>query len=97
MTDITIPPEAVEAAARAIYYKAPVRELIGDEWQIINWEDAGLKEQARCFRFARAALRAALKAWPGAREKYSDEHVALFNSDPALILPLPPESAKEGA
>lgn len=36
-----------------------------------------------------AAIAAALAAWPGATAKQANEHVALFNMEPALILPLP--------
>ena len=38
---------------------------------------------------------AALNAWPGMSAKQADEHVALFNSQPALILPLPTEARDE--
>lgn len=36
----------------------------------------------------RAAFVAMVSAWPGVSAKQANEHVALFNSQPALILPL---------
>lgn len=39
-------------------------------------------------RLARAALLAGLRAWPGMSAKQSNEHVALFDSEPAIILPM---------
>ena len=57
--DITIPPEAVEAAARAIFDAAPFRD-----------EEAPLHEQSELYQaltraYATAALRAGIAAWPG--------------------------------
>lgn len=71
-----IPPEVVEAAARAIE--------AADVGMVPSYEEA-----------AHAAIAAGLAAWPGATAKQANEHVALFNMDPALILPLPQEARDE--
>lgn len=54
MTDITIPDEVVEAAARAIAADAK-----------LNWDDVPYAHNVTKGE-ARAAIIAALKAWPGA-------------------------------
>ena len=79
MTDITIPPEALEAAAEDIY----------NHWQFsftgkVPWVPGGnslMQEKAR--DLARAACLAMLAAWPGMfTYKYHDDTTT------ALILPL---------
>lgn len=74
MTDITIPPEALEAAA------------------IELWEKNGyiVMEDAR--DMARAAIRAAIKAWPGMATSPDYPHPK-FRMRPMIFLPL----TKEGA
>jgi hypothetical protein len=57
MTDITIPPEALEAAAVDLYYDA--------HGNSITWEDAPSWVRDNFRRKARAACLAMLRAWPG--------------------------------
>jgi hypothetical protein len=71
-----IPSEVVEAAAKEIAMTC--RCAMACDWRD-HLDDA------------RAAIAAALEAWPGMTAKQSNEHVALFHSDPALILPLSPQ------
>ena len=83
MTDITIPPEALEGAAEDIY----------NHWQFsftgkVPWVPGGnslMQEKAR--DLARAACLAMLKAWPGMQHCRWNELNAAFSSH--LILPLP--------
>ena len=80
MTDITIPPEALEAAAEDIY----------NHWQFsftgkVPWVPGGnslMQEKAR--DLARAAIAAAINAWPGAHKWDTGQvwHQA------AIVLPL---------
>jgi hypothetical protein len=58
MTDITIPPEALEAAARVLHANL---ELFED----LPWEDLSDEDQEEYLAQARAACLAMLKAWPG--------------------------------
>ena len=84
MTDITIPEEALEAAAEDIY----------NHWQFsftgkVPWVPGGnslMQEKAR--DIARAACHAMLKAWPGMERIYRSEDGKLFT----IILPLPKEN-----
>jgi hypothetical protein len=83
MTDITIPPEALEAAAEDIY----------NHWQFsftgkVPWVPGGnslMQEKAR--DLARAAIAAAINAWPGA---FHNGHWLLF---PHTKIPLPTENS----
>lgn len=79
MTDITIPPEAVEAAARAICEteNGPCK-CMPDECGCTYWK-----------AHATAALRAGIAAWPGATETAANKTRVYFD---ALILPLPQEN-----
>lgn len=83
MTDITIPPEALEEAARAIYdilEGAVANQDYGR--QMRQWEQAQ--------ELARAACLAMLKAWPGMfTYKYHDDTTT------ALIIPLPKENTND--
>ena len=77
MTDITIPPEAVEAAARAMFIEAYRREP--DEQT----------DEARFIlvrQFTLAALRAGIAAWPGMW------HIKAVDFEGKIILPLPTEN-----
>jgi hypothetical protein len=76
MNDITIPPEALEAAARAIH----AQEYDAESYPFEN-EDV---VQQRLLRTqARAAILAALNAWPGMHhyepnaEPYYGKHIIL--------------------
>ena len=63
MADITIPPEAVEAAAKALY--EAWCKVHGVEGTSMPWEDIDDEERDACFAEATAALRAGIAAWPG--------------------------------
>lgn len=82
MTDVTIPPEVVEAAATAIFDASPFREHDGP------LSDQSERYQALTRRYARAAIAAALSAWPGSC------NVACTLAD-LLLLPLPQEPRDE--
>lgn len=62
MTDITIPPEAVEAAARADYENW--RDLYAVRGDTLDWEDIEPQLQNEHRSGVTAAILAALKAWP---------------------------------
>lgn len=78
MSDIQIPRDAVEAAARAIYF-AFTEINIGDGED--RWERLLPRYRAEYREQAEAALRAGLKAWPGMGIDACDN----------IILPLPPK------
>ena len=75
MTDITIPPEAEEAAAKELYEVHPYTDEDDD---VIPWEELHMIDKEEYLDSARAACRAMLKAWPGA-----------YGPPDAIILPLP--------
>lgn len=79
MTNIHIPPEAVEAAARALCAHAELfwPDLTGGEHAVLRGE-------------ATAAIRAALAAWPGMNH---DSQAWRGYGGEVLILPLPQESS----
>jgi len=85
MTDITIPPEALEAAAESSFY-----EEYGDgsgTWaEAPEWLRVTIREQAR------AACLAMLEAWPMKQYRAWDDvqGVGLF-----IILPLPQKEKSE--
>ncbi len=90
MTDITIPPEALEAAAESSFY-----EEYGDgsgTWEEApEWLRVTIREQAR------VACLAMLKAWQTEKHKMIvgvaiDEVGGQY---PAIILPLPPEEGEK--
>lgn len=78
MTDITIPPDAVEAAARAMFIEAyrrePDEQTDGARFILVR-------------QFTLAALRAGIAAWPGIVKNYSWDA-----SHGRIILPLPKEN-----
>jgi hypothetical protein len=77
MTDtITIPPEALEAAAVDLYYDA--------HGNSITWEDAPAWVRDDFRRKARAACLAMLREWPGMEYMMGDEAFDFHH----LILPL---------
>ena len=95
--DITIPPEAVEAAARA------VAEQLGDDWDdnrhALCGDDFGLTPEGAkmaCRSIATAALRAGIAAWPGMlteRRARCDAVVLPFNLDADIgVIALPTEN-----
>ena len=83
MTDIPIPPQAVEAAARAIYY-AFTEINIGDGKD--RWERLLPRFRAEYREQATAALRAGLAAWPGMAV---NDGCPVWHAYPHLTLPLP--------
>ena len=91
MTDITIPPEAVEAAARAVHDID--RKIVGyDEYP--PWEELSPRDQRWRTHRALAAIRAALAAWPGMGPICTDQPIGDWcDKLPAIILPLPQENA----
>jgi hypothetical protein len=94
MTDIHIPPEAVEAAARAAYY-AFTEINIGDGED--RWERLLPRFRAEYREQARAALLAGLRAWPGMWNEQENGSKVLFDGTPNLILPMQknPDSADD--
>jgi hypothetical protein len=85
MTDITIPPEALDAAAKAAYLDHVVRSS-GGYWPDWDQLDHSVRDGYRSE--ARAACLAMLKNWPGMVEKRANENLLLANLNPAIILPL---------
>ena len=81
MTNITIPPEAVEAAARAVHDID--RKIVGYD-ECPPWEELSPRDQRWRTHRATAAIRAALAAWPDATIL---ETVPLMS----ILLPLPQE------
>ena len=64
MTDITIPPEALEAAARAVHdIDRKIVGSVGEDWP--TWEELSPADRQRRLHRARAACLAMLKNWPG--------------------------------
>ena len=74
-----IPDEVVEAAAKAAYENQRTRK----------WDRCGYVGQQQLRRDARAAIAAAINAWPGA------EVVEWYHADKTLILPLPQDPRDE--
>lgn len=94
MTDIAIPPEALEAAARAAHDKwrhdcAEQQKEPVENW--LEWHELEDFEQEDWRRQARAACLAMLRAWPGA---IHNGHWLLF---PHTKLPLPMENTNAEA
>lgn len=85
MTDITIPPEAVEAGARAAHDLWRMQASAGDDIaEYEQWDDLSRFYKDELRDQARAAIRAALKAWPN-QHVVEDDVVYILN---ALTLPL---------
>lgn len=87
MTDITIPPEAVEAAAKALY--EAWCKVHGVEDTSMPWGDIDDEERDACFAEAIAALRAGIATWPGMW------HIKAVDFEGKVILPLPTENNNE--
>ena len=100
MTDITalhgqyqIPPEAVEAAARAAYAEwvsfCVTSGGVEDEYRA--WDELDDEERIQWRTHATAALRAGIAAWPGMTyAKWRD-----YGQADRLVLPLPTETRDE--
>ena len=87
MTNITIPPEALEAAAKELY---EVDTYTDDDDDDIPWEELHMIDKEEYLDYARSACLAMLKAWPGMQHCRWNELNAAFSSH--LILPLPKEN-----
>ena len=90
MTDITIPPEALEEAARAIYdilEGAVANQDYGR--QMRQWEQAQ--------ELARAACLAMLKAWPGMDYQPGAMVTKTWRDPGKIIFPLPKENPNDKA
>jgi hypothetical protein len=79
-----IPPEVVEAAAKGMYNDWRVANGIVDDTP--EWTDLSEDERSPLLRSARAAIAAALNAWPGAYGNGPKKKWQHYT--PALILPL---------
>lgn len=87
MSKITIPPEALEAAAMADF----------EAWRKYHhrtetWDDLLPEEQESYRVAARAACLAMLEAWPGMGTVATEDHTGIW---PKIILPLPQENSNE--
>lgn len=78
MSDITIPPEVVEAAARVLHANAEV-------FHDVLWDDLGDYDREAYREEARAAILAALKAWPGSAVC----HYTIDDEGYEMVLPIP--------
>ena len=87
MTNITIPPEALEAVAKELYEVHPYTDEDDD---VIPWEELHMIDKEEYLDSARAACIAMLKAWPGMHEAKSDR----LNCQ-IIILPLPKENTND--
>ena len=92
MTDITIPPEAVEAAARAAYAEwvsfCVTSGGVEDEYRA--WDELDDEERIQWRTHATAALRAGIAAWPE-MEVFS----IMSDGEESIVLPLPMETRDE--
>jgi hypothetical protein len=92
MTDITVPPEALEAAAKELYEVDP---YIDEDDDVIPWEELYMIDKEKYLDFALSACLAMLKAWPGIITKPATPdgqwtHNATIWAH--IILPLPMEN-----
>lgn len=81
--NITIPPEALEAAGIELYRSATHSP------QGFSWATVHPRVRERWRKNARAACLAMLEAWPGAIKGRS-----LFDGEPTLFLPLQQEKSE---
>jgi hypothetical protein len=84
MTDITIPPEALEAAAIELYRSATHSP------QGFSWATVHPRVRERWRKNARAACLAMLREWPGQKWHYDYRGNILD-----IILPLPKEPSND--
>ena len=90
MTDITIPPEALEAAAKELY---EVDTYTDDDDDDIPWEELHMIDKEEYLDYARSACLAMLKAWPGVAVQGTRPH---FRDGPQIILPLTENTNDKG-
>ena len=81
MTDVTIPPEAVEAAARAMCKRAY------EHLPEMREQDTFTPDADYWMGQATAALRAGIAAWPG-----MFDHPARPDEEACIFLPIPTEN-----
>lgn len=87
MTDIHIPAEALEAAARALY------KTWFDKENDPSWENAPPNYRQLYLNGATAALRAALANWPGMGIMVTEDYIGTRRQ---IILPLTENSNDKG-
>ena len=85
MTDITIPPEAVEAAARGMY-EGIIHHPNARGQKAPKWYEVSASDKQALREVATAALRAGIAAWPG---------LWMHPYTKNLTLPLPQEPRDE--
>jgi hypothetical protein len=95
MVDIQIPDEAVEAAARAAHELWRQQASVGDDIaEYLTWDDIESDdERVEYLEQARAAIRAALAAWPGADVQLGAQVTKKWRDPGKIILPLPQEKS----
>ena len=93
MTDITIPPEAREAAGKEAYNRwvAFCIKCGGVPEEYLVWFDLSETDREQWCADAEATCLAMLKAWPGAERIYRSEDEKLFT----IILSLPQENTND--
>lgn len=86
MTDINIPPEALEAMAREDY---AVRAALASAltYTLPPWEEFDAARRAVALGHAERILRVGLKAWPGSYSLAQNDS-AVIRDVAAIILPL---------
>jgi hypothetical protein len=90
MTDITIPPAALEAGARAAYEEWRRQFSTGDDFaRYEDWDDLSRFHKDEYREQARTAFLAILEAWPEMRISW------LASNDGAIVLPLPQEASDD--
>ena len=84
-SDITIPPKAVEAAARGMYEGIIHHPNAGGQ-NAPKWDEVSASDKQALREVATAALRAGIAAWPG-----MFYHPARPDEEACIFLPLPQE------
>ena len=82
MTDITIPPKALEGAAKELYEVHPYTDEDDD---VIPWEELHMIDKEEYLDSAHSACRAMLRNWPGMFPQVGYHGME-------IILPLPQEN-----
>ncbi len=99
MSEIKIPPAALEAGARAAYDQW--RHECADEGDepvenYREWDDLDEWEQDSFRAQARACCLAMIEAWPGMEYVFRQPtRYSVCYSKPAIILPLPPQETSD--
>ena len=109
MTDITIPPAALEAAAKARYEKWAEQTRADEKFDgyfdgyaiellCLPWSDINEDYRAKLMEQERAACLAMIKAWPGMKHELDWDAWLGERHTPnriAIILPLPQEPTND--